>query len=51
MNIDWNIVELQGIEMRYENEIYEALEDRDFDKLEKLVIEYNEFRKDNKKLF
>ena len=49
--IDWDIVELQSREMEYEIEIAEAFEDKDWDKLEQLVIAYNKFRKENKNLF
>lgn len=49
--IDWDIVELQSKEMEYEIEIAAALQDRDWDKLEILVIKYNKFRKANKNLF
>ena len=37
--------------MRFENEIYEALEDKDFKKAESLHQEFNEFKKANKNLF
>lgn len=45
--IDWEIVELQSEIMHYENQINEAIQDKDWGKVERLVIEYNQFRKAN----
>lgn len=48
--IDWVMVELQSEIMHYENQINEAIQDRDWKKVEILVIEYNQFRKENEDL-
>lgn len=48
--IDWTIVELQSQIMQYENEIIEAIQDKDWEKAERLISEYNKFRKANKNL-
>lgn len=45
--IDLEMVELQSEIMHYENQIYEAIQDSDWKKVEMLVIEYNQFRKAN----
>lgn len=48
--IDWTIVEFQSQIMQYENEIIEAIQDKDWEKSERLISEYNKFRKANKNL-